>query len=190
MSRNFRSYTVSLTAGQEQEFNIAGEMFAVIESAGEFTLTFDETMRIAKTVAGMGGRFESIYSRVKLLSTTTQTVTLVLGFGEFNDARASVNATINTSISPSDTALNPADVTVGVAATAIVAANANRKEVLIHVPSDAANSIRVGSATVTAGAGLEVEAGSTIALNVECAIYAIRDGGSDVDVSIIDLTRP
>jgi hypothetical protein len=77
-----------------------------------------------------------------------------------------------------------------VAATLLAAANANRKEVLIHVPSDAANSIRVGSATVTAGAGLEVEAGSTLALSVECAIYAIRTGASDVDVSIIDLTRP
>lgn len=190
MSRNFRSYTISLTAGQEQELNITGEMYAVIESAGEFTLTFDESLRIAKSVAGMGGRFESIYSRVKLLSTTTQTVTVILGFGEFNDARASVNATINATIAPSDTAANPADITVGVAATLLAAANANRKEVLIHVPSSAANSIRVGSATVAAGAGLEVEAGTTLALAVECALYAIRTGATDVDVSIIDLTRP
>jgi hypothetical protein len=190
MRKNFRSYTFSLTAGQEQEHAIQGHMYAVIESAGEFTITFDESNRIAKSEAGMGGRFDSSYQRVKLLSTTTQSVTVVLGYGQFNDARASVNATINATIAPSDTAANPADITVGVAATLLAAANANRKEVLIHVPSDAANSIRVGSATVTAGAGLEVEAGTTLALSVECAIYAIRTGATDVDVSIIDLTRP
>ena len=185
----FRSYTVSLTANQEYPLRVFGNMYGVVSSTGAFTITFDESARITGTVAGTGGEFDGKYENVVFLSTTTQTVVVVLGFGKYNDSRASINANISTTIAPSDTLDDPADVVVGVAASLIVAANADRKEVMIHVPSDAANSIRIGTASVTATGGLEVEPGSTITLGVESAVYGIRDGSVDVDISILDLTR-
>ena len=188
--QNLRTYTLSLTAGVEYPLGVDGEMYAVVSSSGEFSITFDESNRITKAVAGTGGRFRSPYKSVSLLSTTSQVVTLVMGFGEYNDSRSSVNATINTTISPSDTLLNPSDISVLTAATLLVAADATRKEVLIHVPSGAAHSVRVGSASVTASAGLEIEQGSTLALSVESAVYAISSGAGSVSVSIIDLKRP
>ena len=188
--QNLRTYTLSLTAGVEYPLGVDGEMYAVVSSSGEFSITFDESNRITKAVAGTGGRFRSPYKSVSLLSTTTQVVTLVMGFGEYTDSRSSVNATINTTIAPSDTGDNPSDITVGVAATLLAPALGTQKEIMIHVPSSAANSIRIGTATVAANAGLEIEAGSTVTLSVEYALYAIRAGASDVDVSLLINSRP
>lgn len=188
-SKNFRSYVVSLTADQEYPLRVRGNMYAVIENTGNFTITFDESNRIALATAGTGGEFQQPYEDVKLLSTTTQTVTIVLGFGKYRDARATVNATVNTTVAPSDTLDNDSDVTVGSSATLLKAADTDTKEILVHVPSDAANSIRVGNASVTATSGIEVEPGSTLAISAEAAVYGIRDGSSDVDVSTLKLTR-
>lgn len=187
---NFRTYTIGLTANQEYPLNVSGDFYRVLENTGQFTITFDESNRFTDQEAGMGAKFVDDYSRLTLLSPTTQTVVVVLGFGEFEDARASVNATINTTISPSDTLDNDSDITIGSTATLIKAADASTKEVLIHVPSDAANSIRIGSATVTATSGIEIEPGATIAIACEAALYGIRDGSTDVDVSTLKLTRP
>jgi len=189
-SKNFRTYTLSLTADQEFPLRVRGNMYAVIDNAGEFTITFDESSRIVKATSGTGGEFQDVYEDVKLLSTTTQTVVVVLGFGKYRDARASVNATINTTVSPSDTLDNTADITVGADATLLKAADANTKEVLVHVPSGATNSIRIGSASVTPTSGIEVEPGATMSIALEAAVYGIRDGSSDVAVSTLKLTRP
>lgn len=188
--KNFRTYNISLTANVEYNLDLDGNMYAVISNTGDFTIILDESNKLVNQTAGMGGKFDSQYERVTLLSTTTQTVTVIFGFGEFVDARASVNATINTTVSPSDTLDNSSDVTVGSAAVLLKAADANMKELLIHVPSDAANSIRVGNASVASTTGLEVEPGMSLQLSVEAAVYAIRDGASDVTVSTLKLTRP
>jgi hypothetical protein len=188
--KNFRTYTVALTADQEFPLAVAGNMYAVISNTGVFTITLDDSNKLGSQTAGMGGKFEEPYERVTLLSTTTQSVTVIFGYGSFVDARASINATINTTVSPSNTYDNSTDVTVGVAATLIRAADANAKEILIHVPSSASNSIRIGSAAVSATSGLEIEPGMTVAVSNEGALYGIRDGASDVTISAIKLTRP
>lgn len=190
MKRNFRSYQLSLTANQEFNLNVSGNMYAVIDNTGEFTITFDDSNRIAKATGGTGGEFQDTYQRIALLSTTTQTVTVIFGFGKYHDARATVNATVNTTIEPSDTFNEPGDVTVGSSSTQIVAASTARKEVMIHLPSSAGASVRIGSATVTAAKGIELEPGSTISLAAEMAVYGIRTGGSDEAVSVLELRRP
>jgi hypothetical protein len=188
--KNFKTYRISLTAGVEYPLNIMGNMYAVISNTGEFEITFDESNRMVQQSSGMGGEFYEEYERIVLLSTTTQTVTVVFGFGKFADARASLNATINTTVAPADTLDNDNDITVGSSATLLKAADSDTKEILLHVPSDALNSIRVGSALVTSDSGIEVEPGMSLQLSTEAAVYAIRDGSTDVVVSTLKLTRP
>jgi len=188
--KNFRTYTLSLTANTEYSLDLDGNMYAVISNTGDFTITLDGSNKLVSQTAGMGGKFNSEYERVTLLSTTTQTVTCIFGFGEFVDARSNLNATINTTISPSDTLDNDTDITVSSVAILLKAADADTKEILIHVPSDATNSIRVGGASVSSTTGLEVEPGMSLQLSTEAAIYAIRDGAVDVTVSTLKLTRP
>jgi hypothetical protein len=187
---NFRTYTISLSAGQEYPLNVGGDFFRVLENTNQFSVTFDESNRFTDQEAGMGAKFVDEYDRVVFLSATTQTIVVVLGYGTFEDSRASINATINTTIAPSDTLDNTTDITVSTSAVLLKAADANMKELLIHVPSDAANSIRVGNASVTSTSGLEVEPGMSLQLSIESAVYAIRDGSSDVVVSTLKLTRP
>lgn len=188
--KNFRTYTIGLTAGQESTLRVRGNMYAVIDNVGDFTLTFDESSRIAKATAGTGGEFESVYEDIKILSSTSQTITIVLGFGKFADARASVNATINTTIAPSDTINNPGDVTAGVAASLVIAANANRKEVELCLPSTATNPVRVGNASVTAASGSILEPGTSKVFGVEAALYVIRTASPDETVTVLELERP
>ena len=187
--RSISTYPLALTANVLFQLEIDGNAFGVVDCTGEFTATFDQSNRIQKLLPGRHYKFLQPYKTVSFLSTTTQTIYVDMGFGETSDGQASVNATINTTISPSDTLDNTADITVGVAATLLKAASATTKEVLIHVPSDAANSIRVGGATVTATTGIEVEPGSTLAIACEAALYGIRDGASDVAVSTLKLSR-
>lgn len=187
---NFRTYTISLTANVEYPLTIGGNMYAVIDNTGDFNITFDESNRLVNQTSGMGGEFNDTYERITLLSTTTQSVTIIFGFGKFNDARATVSATINTTVAPSNTLDNTSDITVSSVAILLKAADTDTKEVHIHVPSDALNSIRIGSASVTATSGIEVEPGETRIFNCEAALYGIRDGSNDVSVSTLKFTRP
>lgn len=180
MSRktNFRSYTYSLTAGNEFPIAVAGNSFRVLDNSDDFTIKFDDSNVFKKQIAGRGAQFESDYERVTLLSATSQEVTVVLGFGYYDDSRTEVNLEAPNSIE------SVADVTVGVAATLILAGDTRREHALIHVPSTASNSIRVGDNAVTATRGVEVEPGQTATLQASDAIYGIRDGAVDVTVSV------
>lgn len=190
--KNFRSYTLSLTANVEFPMRVPGNMYAVLSNVGAFTITFDESNRLVGQSAGLGGEFPDEYKDVTLLSTTTQTVTVVLGFGRLSDARSNINATINTTISGGDTINNPGDVSVGVAATLLIAANADRKEVEISVPSSSSFGIRVGNASVTNASGSLIEPGMAKWFDNEAALYGVRESSatSDVTVTVFESERP
>ncbi len=190
--KNFRSYKVTLTAGQDYEFGVNGNMYAVTSATGAFTVTFDESQRIEDAEKGTGGQFDEMYKRVVLNSPTSQTVIIVLGFGKYTDARATLSATVNTTIEPSNTINNPGDVSAGVAATLAIAANANRKEVELAVPSDQAHGVRVGNATVTNASGSLIEPGTSKVFGVEAALYVIRESAATVNVTVtvLEMERP
>lgn len=186
----FKTYPISLTAGVEYSLNVRGTMFAVASNTDPFDITFDESNKFVGVTTGIGAEFINQYEKQVIVSATTQTVVVVLGFGKFNDARASVNAVLNVTAAPSNTFDNLPDVNVlSAAATLIRAADAAAKEVIVHVPSSAANSIRVGSAAVATNTGIEMEPGMSRTFAAENAIYGIGVGG-DVIVSAIKLTRP
>ena len=188
--RNFKTYLLSLVANQEYTQRVPGNVYSVISNTGTFTATFDESNKLTDQTAGMTHQFDAPYTDVVFLSPTTQTVKVLLGFGKFSDARASVNATINTTIAPSDTVNNPGDVTAGATATLAIAANANRKEVELCLPSTATNPVRVGNASVTATSGSILEPGTSKVFGVEAALYVIRTASPDETVTVLELERP
>jgi len=188
-SKNFRTYNLALTANQEMTLRVRGNMYAVIDNVGEFTITFDESSRIAKATSGTGGEFDDVYENITLLSTTTQSVVIILGFGKYRDARATLNATINTTIAPTNTLSAIAEVTVGVVATLLAAANVDRKELRLAIKSVEASGVYFGPATVTAGSGGYLEEGMVDYINTEAAVYAIV-ASSTVVVNVLELERP
>lgn len=95
----------------------------------------------------------------------------------------SVSATVN----QSNTITPLADVSLtAVTPTVIVAANVNRKELLVKNPSSNAASIRIGSATVGAAKGFELEPGESTILTTTAAVYGYSAPGETVSVTELE----
>lgn len=83
-----------------------------------------------------------------------------------------------------------ADVTVTSTAAIIAAADSTRLSIALSIPEDEPNGIRIGGSSITASRGFYVPPGAMVFLSMEDeALYAIRDGSSDVAVSLMELER-
>ena len=183
-----KDFTVSLKQDVPHIITFPGSAFHIQDASSFVTLRFDngDAIKREKTQGGTVGRFQ----RVELLSAVDQMVTVTIGDGLSIDGRAQVvGATINTTISPSDTVINSGDVVAGASATLIAAANANRKEIEICLPSTATDSVRIGNAGVAASSGSILEVGSSKVFGCEAALYVIRTGSVDETVTVLELER-
>lgn len=184
---NFRTYTKALSAGEEIKIDVEGNGYAIIKSAGTITLTFDDNNRLTDQAAGAGGTFPVAYSTVRLQSAIAQTVVIVLGFGVYRDARADVNATINTTIAPSNKVTPIAEVTVPAANNVQLApANAKRQELRVGIKSSQAGGVYIGDSTVAVGTGAYIEEGGVEFITTNAAIFAISPAGNVV-VNVLSL---
>lgn len=183
-----RDYTFTLQAGQELSRNVEGTFFHVVKASGDIKIRFDEGVQISRS-EGMGGSTPK-YSRVEIESPIAQTVTISLGEGVVTDARATVNATVNTTIEPADTVSNPGDVTATAARVLAIAADPNRKEVEFCLPSTAQNPVRIGNAAVTANSGSILEPGCSKVFGCDAALYVIRTDAPDETVTVFSLEKP
>lgn len=128
------------------------------------------------------------------ISGNAQTIKIAIGASEgveVEDNRPTVNATVNSTVEPSDTPDTEADVTVGSAATLIASGDTDQKYLLIDIDDDQPGPIRIGSsAGVTAGQGAKVHPGTSLVLPHEGALYGVRVGSADVVVSVSRFKRP
>lgn len=111
------------------------------------------------------------FERVKITSAILQTVKLAIskGGGDYNALAGAVSATpvVATGL------LTTSDKLLGAAATtSIIAANANRREVLITNKSTNTASIRVGDASAGATRGIEVQPGQTASIESTAEVFA------------------
>lgn len=186
---SMRDYKFTLAAGQERSLNVEGDWFHVLEADGTIKIRFDDGVQINR---GQGQGGSRSYKRVNVQSSTAQTVTLSLGYGVETDARATVDATINTTIAPSNTINPKAEVTIGAGATVLlINANVNRKELRIGVKSSEANGVYIGDNTVGAAApGGYVEEGAIEYIATESAVYGYNAGATSIVVNVLELERP
>jgi hypothetical protein len=191
MPQNFRTYPLSLQAGQELPFSVQGDFYAVIKAESPFTITFDESNRITEAMEGTGGRFPGWYGSVKVKSPVAQTVVIVLGFGEFWDNRASANFTVNTTVEPANKITPLAEVTIPASSSAqLAAANSNRKELRIGIKADQPGGVYLGDVNVgPAAPGGFIEEGGTDYMTTESAVYAYNAGPDPVVVHVVSLER-
>lgn len=166
-----RDYVFALTAGQPIKRDIPGDWFHVISAADPITITFNDGDSLERE-AGMGGSAD--YQTVSILSATTQTVKVSLGYGEVADARATVNATVNTTVEPGNINAAVLDVSIGAGLSAVVAAaDATRKAVIISLdPDQPEEGIRLADASVAANKGVWLGPGASIEIPTEAAVYA------------------
>lgn len=186
--KGMQSYTLSLSAGVPQSINVKGDFFHVLQATDAVQIGFDEGKKLP---VGQGVGARAYYDRVEVLSATSQTVVLLLGFGYVNDARASVNATINTTIEPANLNTELPEVTVTAGNSAKIAdANADRKELRVSIKSTEPGGVYLGSATVADNTGGWLEPGMVDYVATEGEVWAFNPGASDVVVSALDLERP
>lgn len=185
--QNFRTYTIGLIAGQDSTLNVDGDMYAVTESGGPFSITFDDTNRIGDAIAGTGANFRSPYRRVVMHSATNQTVKIIMGFGEYRDSRATANVTVNSTFAPGNTFAGVPDVALSAGvATLVRAADADALTVSIKNPSSNTASIRIGgAASVGAAQGKEIEPGESYDVSTTDAIWAYSAVAQSVSLSAV-----
>lgn len=183
-----RKYGLSLQAGVPQTVELSGDSWRVdtLSAGTAITLTFDDQHSfVAK--AGWHGRRP--FRRVTVTSSVVQDVDLYLGRGDLQADTATVtisNATFTPDIL--NTIQNPADVSILAGASGLVSGGAaTKRETIIKNPSSNSASFRIGGATVTAGAGVELEPGETIVLTGNTAIYAYNLHSASQSLSVTEL---
>ncbi len=109
---------------------------------------------------------------------------MLAGFGSVADARAVVNATVNTTIAPGASLFDGGDVSCasGVA-TLLLALDATRSYANVTNPSTNTATVRVGTSTVAAATGTPLEPGCTLPLSTTAAIYAFQASGGAVTIA-------
>lgn len=86
-----------------------------------------------------------------------------------------------------NTILNPADKVLAAAAPTLISpARATKRLTTIKVSSGAGTSIRVGSVTVAASAGIEIEPGEAYDVSGDMAVYGYSVPGQTVSVTELD----
>lgn len=188
-NKMFRMYNLNLASGASQKLTVQGNFFHLFAAIGTIDVVFDEQNKFTGIVTGvsLGLAENQYYNDVEITNTAseTQALKVVLGFGKLVDTRAAVS--INNV--QSDTLSSVADVTVSTTAVSVSAQNEDQRAVIIGVPFDAANGIRVGDSAITATRGIYVGIGQSITLETNAQVFAIRDGAADVDVSVLSLLR-
>jgi len=179
-------YRFALSAGVPQSRDVPGDFFHVQDATDDIQIQFDEGKQITRS-RGQGGRV--YYSRVTVTSATSQAVVLQLGYGYATDSRATVNATITAPVQPASFNVPLPDVEVGNGAQELLAAaETTQLEVLVSVPSDQPNGVRIGDNTTADGLGYLIEPGQGVSVATKEALYAFNPAGSgSVVVTLLSL---
>ena len=169
-----RKFTRTLAANEETVINVSKATAVQCTAA---TTDFEIRPNDQNPVIlanGLGVRYkpEEAFDFLRIShGATPQTVELYIGDGDIIDNRFSASGALSTrALAAQSSAYG--NVSVGVTATLVRAANAGRSSVLVQ--NLGTGIIYVGTdGSVTAANGIQVQVNSAITLNVDDAIYAI-----------------
>jgi hypothetical protein len=185
MQGSIRTYKKVIPANGQVEIQVAGNMFNVLKSQARFTIEFDESNKLEELPEGASAQFNNEYQMVRLKSVIEQSVTIVLGFGNFTTATTQSVDTVNASLeSPNSSSISSIDLT-GNSISAITNADAQNREVVISVPSDSDTGVLISQSSGQINSGFIVEAGQMIAIATKSAVFAKSESGDDVRLNII-----
>lgn len=181
--RGLKEFSFTCGAGESRTLPIGGDWCQVHEcDASGALIAFDEVPS-GRWYEGQGRRV--YYDKVRVTSDTAQTVKLLLGFGHATDARAVVNANVDTTIEPGNTIDDGGDVVCGAGArTLLLAADpgVRRYAILKNVSSNSI-TVRIGTVAVGAANGVPLEPGETLPYGTDAAVYAWNPGAVDVTIN-------
>lgn len=178
-----RRFKLNLPAGQLVPLTVRGDYLRVISGSAEFQIQPDTSHSLSGMQSGMAYTTDKTFNELKLTSDVTQDVEIMAGLGRVDDNRSSISGTVDTA-SKGATVASSGE-TVGTSAVEILAADVQRRGVIIQNLDSAAN-IYIGGSGVTTGSGLKVEPSGFLVLDKapQGAIYAIATAAG-VDVRVL-----
>lgn len=189
MSSNLRDFTLIFQANQEQELSVVGNFFGILNSENYLYFSIDGGPFVKR-----GARdFQTTeFSSLRAKSLVAQTALVIAGFGNFTSSSQTVAVVATATIENGNNTVALGDVVlVAGALTQIVAANANRKGVIIKAlnGNDPSVFVRVGTGA-GAAAGAELGAGEAMPLiESTAAIDAFNPSALDFTVSILEVNK-
>jgi hypothetical protein len=181
-----------MTAGQRIEFVEQSNFFRILDLAGfvniEFYKNGGKVSEAIGITAGYAERFSDSFDKIAITSATAQTIQFVTRLG--NEVRYDKAPVGNTTINNVASTFTNTQKTVTNASGTIVAANANRRYLLIQ-NNDASGDIyvRLDGVTATTETGLKIEAGASYELaNLvpNGAITAIGSIASNANIVVVE----
>mgnify|MGYP000152491781 CR=1 FL=1 len=183
-----RQFTVP--AGGSVEVYRDADFVTALEANVPFVMSMDNAPRV-DFEQGLTLRTVEGFTRVEVKNESAETLTVKLGFGkgDIQDSRLTLGGTVQTQEKSPDTFTTGAQVSAADgAATALVAANADRAEVVIA--NDGAGKVYIaGDVGAGAAEGIPVDAGGVLVLTTSAALWARNDSGGAVAVSVAEVER-
>lgn len=145
---------IPLVANTSKDFGAIGRKLLVLESSGRVDVKFIDVsgQTVGEAVGvldGIGITLPRDFHRIRLVSATGQTVRLAFASEDVDFTR--VSGTVSANVVQAAALAHPAAVAVSnVAATALLAADGDRLQVVFHNPSTNTGAMYLGGATVTA----------------------------------------
>jgi hypothetical protein len=208
MAQRLKTYTFKMVAGEDIKQSIAGTMLHVLDSDDPVSVYIDDTEKLTLEKS-LGIKTETPFKAFRLNSATTQTITIMVGFGDVIDGRtvltpgaevtvdsitdpvtvtgavtvtgsATVSGTVKKRIP--DTFANVSAKTVTGSTVLIIAANAKGQKITIR-PTD--GDILIGANGFNAADGMPVNQDEVFTIETMQAVYATRAGGTDVNTRVL-----
>lgn len=164
-----RSFTYTLSAGQELPIAFPGNFASCVTAGGTFEMAFDEEpyFEFEKGLSvSVPDGFKIV--RIRNISGGAFTVKLYLAQGAVLDNRNVISTSVVTR--SGDTIANAA-VSVANTATLILAANTNRNRAVIQ--NNSGQDVFIGASGVTTANGVKVLPNGALAVETGAAVYGI-----------------
>jgi hypothetical protein len=175
----------NLIAGQSTKWYGAGRFLRLVECVGTITIEAEyeapETDRISsKLIRGIGVDLSHPDSKARMksiafISPVDQTITVMVSEFATSDSRLSGDVTVGAGVS----LLNGVHTALANAGTDNIAANPNRRAIIVGVLSSATGSLFVGQSGATdATHGIEIQPGMTYRLETTAALSIYNASGA------------
>lgn len=192
---NYSVFKYTVQPLETIEINHSANSLTCLAATDRFKIGFDGNP-LTTFESGLSYTADANFSKVRIHNNTGAAITVELGFasGGIRDARLVLTNTISATVSGqvglqggdtiNQSAVNAVTPT---AQTAVMAANANRNEIMIT--NLGAETVFVGGAGVLADTGLPITAGSTAVLTTVAALFVAPLPAANVKLAVMEVSQ-
>lgn len=189
-STSYATRTFTVAAGASVEMVRTASFLTVLEASAPFEVSFDNGPR-SDIEQGITLRTYADFNRAEFINPNGDEITIKVGLGrgDVQDARLVISGAVNSkTISPGVFDTGAPVACANAAATALAAADGNRRELIMVNDQDAAGAVYIGgSAGAGVGEGLPLAPGQSLTLETAAAVYCRNDTGAAVAVAVAEL---